>query len=542
MSEGAAATARDVGDGERKALMGRARIVGLGTLASRVLGFVRDQAIAALFNTDARDAWFNAFLIPNSLRAILAEGGVSSAVVPILTEVRAREGEEAAQIFFAKVRGLSLTALVIASAVGAIGAPWIIDHYLPGLHARPAVFDLTVSLTRVVFPFLFFMGTAALGMAALNTHRRFLVPAFAPGLLNVGLLLAMGVLPGPLARAGIDPTFALAIGALAGGAMQVAMQMPALRAIGYLDRPRSWFGDPRVRKLVKRLAPLLLGQGIYYVDLIVCRGLLADSVPGAASWFVLAQRVCDFPQGIFVMALQAATIPSLASLALLEDKRELGRTFAYALRLSLFVSVPFSALFIALADPLIVAFFQRGEFSSHEAHQTALALIAQGAGMWTVTTARQLVPVFYALGDTRTPVVVSVIDLLALIAIAYGLTPSMGHVGVSIAVSGSSFVQIACLWACLAYRLRFLDGATTARSVGKTVAASLVAGFGAWGAARILTTRLPAGWFARLVPGSIGVAVFVVLFLAVGWALRSEELAALAAGVRRKLGAKKPVS
>jgi putative peptidoglycan lipid II flippase len=381
-----------------------------------------------------------------------------------------------------------------------------------------------------------FMNAAALGMAALHTHRRFAVASVAPALLNVAFLFTTFVLAGPLEQAGLDPALALAWGALLGGALQAAAQMPSLRAIGYLGRPRFDASDPRVRLVLARLAPMTLGLGVYYVDLVVCRRMLSELGEGAQSYFSWAQRLCDFPQGIFTMALQAATLPSLASLAARGDRNELGKTFAYALRLSLFVALPVSALLVSLSGPVVVALFQRGAFRAADAAETARALAAQGAGIWAVAAVRQLVAVYFALGDTRTPVIVSVIDLGALVAIAWALVPIYGHVGVNLAVAGSSLVQMLGLALWLAKKLPPGCWSEIARSASRTALASAFAAIGGWGAATWVQALSPPTPLGRLVPAALGGSVFAALFALSAWGLRSPELEPLVGGLRRRLG------
>ena len=404
------------GADERRQLIKRAGIVGLGTLASRLLGLVRDVVLAALFRRDETDAFFVAFTIPNALRQLLGEGAVASAVVPILTGTLETDGDEAARGFFARARGASLLALTVVTALGMIFARPLTELFADGYHARPEEFERTVSLTRWVFPYIFFMGTAALGAAALNAKRAFGVAAFAPGLLNVAWLIAAVTLPPILLAHGIDRAQALTIGVLAGGVLQVVAQWPALRRIGYLARPRFDLRDPRVREMGRRIAPMAFGIGVYYVDLTLSRRFLSELEPGAQSYFTWAMRLCDFPQGIFVMALSTAALPSLSALAARGERGELAETYAHGLKLALFVALPASTLLAACAHPIVVALFQRGQFGPLASDETARALLWQGAAIWTVSVVRQTVPVFYALGDSKTPVWISALDLLAFIA------------------------------------------------------------------------------------------------------------------------------
>jgi putative peptidoglycan lipid II flippase len=515
---------------ERGRLVARAGVVGAGTLVSRLLGLARDMALAALFDRAATDAWWVAFTIPNALRQLLGEGAIASAVVPVLSGKLAREGDDAGRVFFARIRGVSLVALVAATALGMLFAEPLTELFAAGYHQHPGEFERTAALTRAVFPYILFMGTAALGSAALNANRRFAVAAFAPGLLNVALLVAAFALPSVLVAGGHDALLALAAGALAGGFLQVAAQWPALRAIGYASRPALVL-DRDVVEVLRRIAPLTLGIGIYYVDLVISRRFLSELGTGAQSYFSWAMRLCDFPQGIFVLALSTAALPSLSTLAAQMDanggaRDEFAKTWAHGMCLAMFVAIPASVALATIGEPIVVLLFRRGEFDSVAAHETARALLWQGGAIWTVAAVRQTVPALYALGDTRTPVVVSAIDLTAFIALAFGLRGPWGHVGISAAVAGSSAVQMVLLLAGLKRRLGSLRGADLARSLGRTLAASVVAAAAGWGAA-----RLGRGWIA----GFAGVLAFAAMYVAASWGMRSPEMAEIARAVRRKL-------
>jgi putative peptidoglycan lipid II flippase len=514
---------------ERGRLVARAGVVGAGTLVSRVLGLARDMALAALFDRAATDAWWVAFTIPNALRQLLGEGAITSAVVPVLSEKLAREGDAAGRTFFARIRGVSLVALVAATALGILLAEPLTELFAAGYHQRPGEFERTAALTRAVFPYILFMGTAALGSAALNANRRFAVAAFAPGLLNVALLFAAFALPSLLAAGGHDPVLALAVGALVGGFLQVAAQWPALRAIGYASRPALVL-DRDVAEVLRRIAPLTLGIGIYYVDLVISRRFLSELGTGAQSYFSWAMRLCDFPQGIFVLALSTAALPSLSTLAAKGAREELAKTWAHGVGLAMFVAIPASVALATICEPIVVLLFRRGQFDATAAHETARALFWQGGAIWTVAAVRQTVPALYALGDTRTPVVVSAIDLAAFIALAFGLRGPWGHVGISAAVAGSSAVQMLLLLVGLRRRLGSLRGRDLARSTGRTLAASVVAAGAGWGAARFGAHCR--GWTA----GLAGISAFAVMYLVASWAMRSPEMAEIGRAVRRKLG------
>jgi len=524
---------------EQRQLTKRAGIVAAGTLASRLLGLVRDQTIAAVFPRAVTDAFFVAFTIPNVLRQLLAEGAVQSAVLPVLSKTKEEHGEAEAKRFFRATRGLSLSVLVVTSVLGVILAPQLVQLFAAGYAELPGQTARTVLLTRWVFPYIFFMGTAALGVAALNTHQRFVATSFAPGLLNVSFIVCALTLPGWLMATGYDGALALAAAVLLGGALQVVAQWPSLRAIGYFERPTLELSHPGVRAALGRMLPVMFGMGVYYIDVVLARRFLSQEGLGAQSYYGWALRLCDFPQGIFVMALQTAALPSLSKLAARGDLDEVSRTFAFGMRLTLFVSIAATALFVGLAEPLVVLLFQRGEFDAVSAHETARALVAQAAGIWLVASVRQLTSTYYALGDTRTPVLVAAIDLCVFIGLSLGLRGRFGHVGIGMAVTGASLVQAALLWLWLGKKLPALRWREIGFSAGKTL---LAAGAGV-AVGRVVASAVAgaAGTSAldRALPGALGAASFALTFLILAWGLRSDELLLVGEPLFRRLR-KKP--
>jgi putative peptidoglycan lipid II flippase len=505
---------------ERARLVTRAGVVGSGTLLARVLGLGRDAVIAALFDRAQTDAFFVAFTIPNALRQLLGEGAVSSAVVPILGSKLATDGDAAAKAFYARARAVSLLVLAIISVLGVVFAGPITSLFVAAPQAE--TFSRTRDLTAAVFPYVFFMGTAALGAAALNAKHRFAVAAFAPGLLNVGIIVAAIVLRAPLEARGIDGAIALCIGVVAGGALQTAAQLPALRALGWLGRPILDLRDPGVRDMLRRILPMTIGIGIYYIDLVVSRRLLSGLGEGPQSWFSWAMRVCDFPQGIFVMAISTAALPSLSALAATRDRSGLASVYAHGMRLSMFVAIPASVGLVVLREPVITMLFKRGAFDDVAVRETARALEWQGGAIFLVAAARLLVPALYALGDTRTPVLVSALDSIAFVGLAIGLRGPFGHVGVSMAVLGSTAVQVALLFAAVRMRL----GTMCAREIGIACL-------------RVLAAAAPAAAIARastsLVPPALSCMIFVGLFFCGARVLRCPELDDLYAPLRKRL-------
>jgi putative peptidoglycan lipid II flippase len=282
------------------------------------------------------------------------------------------------------------------------------------------------------------------------------------------------------------------------------------------------------------MGPVLFGIGIYYLDVMLARRFLSELEVGSQSYFGWALRLCDFPQGIFVMALQTATLPSLSRLVARGDRREVEETFSFALRLTIFVGLTASIAAFALAEPLTILIFQRGYFDSVSSRETAKALAAQGCGIWMVATVRQLVAVYYAHGDTRAPVRVAAIDLCVFIGLALILRGPFGHVGVSMAVTGSSFVQMVLLALGLRKRLPTLDYRPIVVSTGKTLFAAIIAGILARTVSNQLTQLQLEGSIQRALPGAFAIIVYATVFLTIAFATKNDALLTLLTGLRRK--------
>jgi putative peptidoglycan lipid II flippase len=520
---------------ENASLARSAGIVAAGTLVSRVLGAARDAVFAACFSVAETDAFFVAFTIPNALRGLLADGAVSSAFIPTYTEVRAKEGDEPARAFYAKLSGAMLALLAIVSIVGVLAAPALVTMYAGGYADDPALFASTVTLTRIVFPYIFFMGAAALGTGLLNAHRRFAVPAIAPALLNVALIAAPFVLVGPSIALGLPPIASLSIAAIVGGVLQMVAQWPALARLGASSRPRIDLADARVRRALALLGPLAIGLGIYQVNVMLSRLFTSYLPSGSQSYLYYGQRLVEIPQGMFALAIASAALPTLAELHSRGKTDELVRTFGFAMRSSLFVGVPATVALVALARPIVSVLFHRGAFDVHDAAETARSLAWQGAGVWAIACVRVVVPMFYARGDTRTPLAGSATNLVAFVALALVLRGPMSHAGIAVAISAAGVAQLVVLLVLLRRKLGRLgftniaiSGARiTAAATAMGITGAFVATLGAWERGGN-EPRNVAVLAAALASSAVAYATVLAL-------LRAPELADLVAAIRRRV-------
>lgn len=525
-------TAESEASAERRQLTRRAGLVAAGTLASRILGAARDAVIAASFSVAATDAFWLAFTIPNALRGLLGEGAVSAAFVPVLTDVRQKEGVDAARAYYARLQGVMLLVLGGVSLLGVVAAPALVDAYASGFRQDPELHATTITLTRWVFPYIAFMGVAALLTGALHAHGQFLAPAFAPIWLNVALIAAAVALPSALAAAGHDPVLALAMGALAGGVLQVLAQLRAYRKLGYPIVPRFSL-DPHVRRSLKLLVPLLAGLGVYQLNLVLSRQLASYLPTGALSYLFYAQRLVEIPQGMFALAIGTASLPALAGLAARGDVEGAKRLFRDGLRLSLFVALPASVLLAVLAEPTVAAILGRGRFGAEQIQETTRSLVALAAGIWAVASVRTCVPMFHAFGETRTPVLASLLNLVCFLGLGLALTEPLGHAGIAVAISAASTVQLLALVLLLRRKVGRLGLREVGASAGRTLLASLAMGAVAWPFRGLVAWRDGGTFGATLVFVAAAVSAGLT-FAIVAYALRSSELRDILGALRRR--------
>ena len=492
--------------------------IGSATLASRVLGFLRDMIVALAFGAGPiTDAFFVAYRIPNILRRLLGEGALSTAVVPIFTEYAAlRSGDELRRLVRATL-GVALVVLAVTTLVGIAAAPWLLRAIAPGFTSDPTQEALAIGLTRVMFPYLILVGLSVLAMGALNAHNRFFTSAIGPAVSNLGMI--GGVLL--LARHVDPPILALAYGVLAGGVGQLLVQLPDLARSGLLLAP-SW--EPRHPALV-RMARLLVAAvfGLAAVQVMVfVNTLLASLLPaGSISFLYYADRVMEFPLGIFGIALASAALPAMSRQAAANDTRALAGTLNFALRLAVYICIPATVGLLVLRAPITRVLFERGRFTSADTLATAQALSGYAIGLVAFAAARITAQAFYAVRRPGVAVRFGALAVAANVVAAVALMGPLGHSGLAYASSFGAFVNLlALLWAA---RRRFgpLGGRALLDSTLRTSAAAVPLAVCCWLALPLLDVRRGLALDATLLCAVIvgGALVFFVSSAA----LRSPE-------------------
>lgn len=511
----------------------RAGLIAVGTLASRVLGALRDAVIAASFPLLVTDVFWLAFVIPNSLRVILAEGAMTGAFVPVLAEVDAKDGPAEAKRFASRFSGSMLAIVFGVVVLGVVFADVLVLAFASGYEDRPEVFADTVLTTRIVFPYVALMTFAALATGALQARRSFAAGSFAPAMLNVAFVLAPFTFL-PLGRSlGWSGATVLAVTALVGGTLHVVVLIPALKKVDFLVAPIPSFGDPNVRRALALLVPMLLGLGVYQLNVAISRQFLSHEPDGAMSFLYYAQRLVEIPQGMFALAVGSAALPSIASKVARGELDEGKAVLRDALRLTLFVAIPSSVALAVLAEPIVAFVFGHGRFGDDAVRETARSLVFQSLGIASVSAVRTVVPMFYGMKETRLPVVASATNLVVFASTAYLSVGRLGHVGVALALSVAATAQLSVLLLLLRGRAGAIGLGEVAVGATKTLLASIAAGVAMALAIRL---RLPDGIafdaLRLVVAGTLGIAVFFAGALA----LRLREADKLAAAVQARLG------
>ncbi len=495
-------------------------------MASRLLGLLRDVVLAFFFGAgNAMDAFNVAFRIPNLLRDLFAEGAMSAAFVPTFTRRLTTAGREEAW----KLGNNVLTALVLVTSIlvllGIVFAEPLV-RLLAGDYAQvPGKLELTVSMTRIVMPFLMLIAVATACMGMLNSLRRFFVPAFSPAMFNVGTIAGVVVLVPVLARLGVEPIYAVAVATLLGGALQAIVQWPALGHEGYRYRASLNRHDAGLREILVLMGPGTLGLAAVQINVFVNTWLATSQGTGAVSWLNYAFRLMYMPIGIFGLSIATAALPALSQHAAREDRAGMRQTFSSGLRMMLMLNVPATAGLIALASPIVDLLFRYGQFSTSDTAATAAAVVAYAPGLVGYSVVKLAVPTFYSLRDSRTPVVVSVITVTLNIVLNLLLVRVMGYRGLALGTALSAlFNAVTLLW-LLERRLEGLDGRRVATAVVKIAAASVVMAIAAWAGERAVSSVVPAagGPFPRLLGVASAIAIALGVLTGMARVLRIHE-------------------
>ncbi|MBA3015032.1 MAG: murein biosynthesis integral membrane protein MurJ [Proteobacteria bacterium] len=452
-----------------------AGLVSVAVMCSRVLGLVREQVMAALFGAGKEyDAFVVAFRIPNLLRDLFAEGALSSAFVAVFTDYDSTKGAEETWRLANNVFSGIAVILSLVTLLGMAFSGPLVGLIAPDFVLVVGKAELTRLLTVIMFPFLIFVSMAAVVMGILNSKGRFFIPSLASSFFNVGSIVGGVGLSLLLPRFGHPAIVGMAIGTLLGGFLQLVCQIPALRSTGFTLRPVLDWSDPGLRRVFLLMIPAIIGLGATQINIFVNTNFASSCAEGSVSWLNYAFRLVQFPIGMFGVAVSIAAMPVIARSAALRDLHAVRETYVSALTMGFCLSIPATVGLWVLAEPLIKVIFQHGNFGPVDTIRTAEALSFYVVGLFAYSAVKITVPVFYALNDTKYPVIGSFLAVAANILIITLSIDAMQHKAVALGTSCAMIGNFLFLSLILYRRLSGYSLLYLGRGVFKVCAASAV--------------------------------------------------------------------
>jgi putative peptidoglycan lipid II flippase len=515
-----------------------AGVVGLAVLCSRVLGLAREQIFAALFGGGrVMDAFTIAFRIPNLLRDLFAEGALSTAFVTVFSRTAALQDTAAAWRLADKVATLTAVALSAITVTGILTAPWLVAALAPGFDPDKAA--LTVTLTRIMYPFILLVSLAALVMGMLNARNVFGMPAMASSFFNLGSIVA-GVLLGYW----LDPHFGarailgLAIGTLVGGTLQLVAQLPSLRRAGYSFHPDFRWRDPGVRSILRLMGPSVIAASTTQLNVLVNSVFASELGDGPTFWLTVAFRLMQLPLGIFGVALGTVALPLLARMAATGNTEAFRSELARGMRLTFLMTIPSSIGLMVLAEPIISVLYQHGRFGAHETAESAAALRFYAIGLCGYAALKVLVNAFYALERRRTPMLVSFLAVGLNLLLNWTLTVQLnwGHRGLALSTACVATSNFLILYGLMRSQLGRLESRAMLALLLKVALASAVLLGVSWaGAHFLLADWAVQSFWPKCVSLILVIAVGTAAFFLCASALGIGEVHEIARALKRRL-------
>ncbi|MBE4729767.1 murein biosynthesis integral membrane protein MurJ [Vibrio parahaemolyticus] len=433
-----------------KRLLKSGMIVSAMTLISRVLGLVRDVVVANLMGAGASaDVFFFANKIPNFLRRLFAEGAFSQAFVPVLTENHAQGNMDKTRELIARAAGTLGVIVSIVTVLGVLGSGVVtalfgFGWFLDWMHGGPAAekFELASLMLKITFPYLWFITFVALSGAILNTLGKFAVSSFTPVFLNVMIILAAWFISPQMSQ----PEIGLAIGVFLGGLVQFLFQIPFLIKAGVMVKPKWGWRDPGVVKIRTLMIPALFGVSVSQINLLFDTFIASFLQTGSISWLYYSDRLLEFPLGLFGIAIATVILPALSRKHVDSQSEGFAHTMDWGVRMVTLLGIPAMLGLMALAKPMLMVLFMRGEFSPQDVHQASLSLLAYASGLLNFMLIKVLAPGYYSRQDTKTPVKYGIIAMVTNMVFNAIFAYFYGYVGLAIATALSAFVNMALLY------------------------------------------------------------------------------------------------
>ncbi len=499
---------------------------------STVVILISGRSLVTTEQINQSDAFIAAFRIPNLLRRLFAEGSLSSAFIPVFTEYIVHNDQDGAFSMARSAFRLLSVGLFFVTICGLLLSPWIVRLIVPGFEAEKI--SLTVTLTRWMFPYFFCIGLVALCMGILNALGHFAAPAIAPVILNLSVIGSVFF----IAPAMTTPVIGLALGVLIGGVLQLALQLPILVHKGFRFWNTAGLMHPGLKRVGIMIFPVILGGAVYQINIVVDTLLGSLLSEGSVTYLYFADRLVQFPLGIFAIAASVVVLPTLSRHAAARELDVLKNTLTHALKLVFFISIPAMVGLIVLREPIVALLFQRGEFDAVATQLTVQAVLYYSLGLWAFSAVRIVAAVFFALQDARTPVRIAIISITANIFLGIILMKPLAHGGLALATSLASMLNLGLLMYALSARLGPMGWKDIARSAGKAFFSSLVMGIVVWASARTFIASESETFSGLLIGVVASIGIGLGIYGVTSFVLKSRELSAVLTvagkGIRNK--------
>ncbi|WP_309918228.1 MULTISPECIES: murein biosynthesis integral membrane protein MurJ [unclassified Caballeronia] len=487
------------------------------TLLSRVTGLIRETLIARAFGASLyTDAFYVAFRIPNLLRRLSAEGAFAQAFVPILAEFKNSQGHDPTKALVNAMSTVLTWGLVVLSLAGMAGASWVVFAVASGLAHEGAAYGLAVEMTRIMFPYIVFISMTTLASGVLNTYKQFSLPAFAPVLLNVAFIFA-AVFVAPHLKV---PVYALAYAVIAGGILQLLVQLPGLKKIDMMPRIsfnfRRALAHPGVKRVLLKMVPATFAVSVGQLSLIINTNIASNIGPGAVSWINYADRLMEFPTALLGAALGTILLPSLSKAHVDANNDEYSALLDWGLRITFLLAAPSAVALFFFAEPLTATLFHYGKFDSHSVVMVGRALSAYGIGLIGLILIKILAPGFYAKQDIKTPVKIAIFVLVMTQVSNYLFVPIFSHAGLTLSIGLGALANASLLFVGLRRRQIYRPSAGWARFVVQLLGACLIlAGVMHWVAINFDWIGMRATPMLRIALLGASLVVFAALYFGI---------------------------
>lgn len=462
---------------QKKRLLKSTFAVSGPTVLSRILGYFRDVIQAYFLGTGSgADAFTIAYVIPNLLRRLTGEGTMTAAFIPVFTQLKKDETKEKLWRF-ANTFFYDLTVIMaLLTVLGIVFSPLLVKIIAPGFRDVSGKWELTVILTRIMFPYIFLISLAALAMAILNSFHKFAAPAFTPVLFNLSIICLAVI----LGRKVQEPAYVFAVGVVIGGVFQLVFQLPFLWKRGMRFRFGLSFSNPAVRKVGALMVPGIFGMGISQINLAASRIFASLLEEGSASSLYYATRVSELTLGLFSIALSIALLPTLSELAAHQDIEGMKKTLVFAFKLIFLITFPAAVGLLVLSRPIIQVLFERGVFDTQSTEMTASVLLFFSIGLPFISLVKILAPAFYSLKDTRTPVIIAFFVMIVYVSLSFILMKPLRVGGIGLALSLAEAFNFFLLYVFLERKIGKIERKEILSSIFRSLASAALMGVGVW--------------------------------------------------------------